>query len=94
VEKNNLLRWQANSLIRKYPMASIVGNDISAIQPNWVSPNVEFVVEDFESEWIYEPSSFDFIHARLLAGSVIRIFFLVGNLLIILQLRFRLASTI
>ncbi|CAI7678900.1 unnamed protein product [Penicillium pancosmium] len=44
-------------------MASIVGNDISAIQPNWVPPNVEFVVEDFESEWIYEPSSFDFIHA-------------------------------
>lgn len=75
-------------------MASIIGNDISAIQPNWVPPNVEFVVEDFESEWIYEPSSFDFIHARLLAGSVVRIFFLVRNLLTILQLRFRLASTI
>jgi hypothetical protein len=51
-------------------MANIIGNDISAIQPNWVCPNVEFVVEDFETEWIYEPASFDFIHARLLAGSV------------------------
>lgn len=49
-------------------MAKIIGNDISAIQPTWVNPNVEFVVDDFEAEWIYEPESFDFIHGRLLAG--------------------------
>jgi hypothetical protein len=53
---------------RKFPSAQVIGNDISAIQPNWVVPNVEFIVEDFEAEWLYEPNSFDFIHARLLAG--------------------------
>lgn len=74
-------------------MATIIGNDISAIQPNWVCPNVEFVVEDFEAPWIYEPSSFDFIHARLLAGSVIQSLIPIGSLLTILQLCFRLAST-
>jgi hypothetical protein len=53
---------------RKFPQAQVIGNDISSIQPNWVAPNVEFIVEDFEQEWHYEPNSFDFIHARLLAG--------------------------
>ncbi|KAJ5461204.1 uncharacterized protein N7458_002756 [Penicillium daleae] len=54
----------------KYPEAHIIGNDISAIQPNWVCPNVEFIVEDYEAEWLYKAESFDLIHARLLAGCV------------------------
>jgi hypothetical protein len=53
---------------RKFPQAQVIGNDISAIQPKWVAPNVEFIVEDFESEWLYQQNSFDFVHARLLAG--------------------------
>lgn len=53
---------------RKFPTAKVIGNDISAIQPNWVTPNVEFIIEDFENEWLYEKDSFDFIHARLLSG--------------------------
>ena len=60
----------ADPLTRRFPHAKIIGNDISAIQPNWVDPNVEFVIEDFEADWIYEAESFDFIHARLLAGLV------------------------
>ncbi|KAJ5105046.1 hypothetical protein NUU61_002393 [Penicillium alfredii] len=39
-------------------------------QPNWVAPSLEFIVEDFEDEWLYPPNNFDFIHARLLAGCV------------------------
>lgn len=57
-----------NSGHRKFPGAKVIGNDISAIQPSWVAPNVEFIVEDFESEWLYAKDSFDFVHARLLAG--------------------------
>jgi hypothetical protein len=53
---------------RKFPEAQVIGTDISPIQPSWVCPNLEFVVEDFEDEWVHEPESFDFIHARLLAG--------------------------
>jgi SAM-dependent methyltransferase len=55
---------------RKFPSAHVIGNDISPIQPSWVAPNIEFIVEDFESEWQYEPNHFDFIHARCLAGYV------------------------
>jgi len=57
-----------NACLRKFPQAQVIGNDISAIQPNWVAPNVEFIVEDFESEGLYQQNSFDFVHARLLAG--------------------------
>ncbi|KAJ5360120.1 hypothetical protein N7517_009311 [Penicillium concentricum] len=60
----------AIDIAEKFPNAKVIGNDISAIQPNWVTPNVEFIVEDFESEWLYQKNSFDFIHARLLAGCV------------------------
>ena len=53
---------------RKFPNAHVIGNDISPIQPSWVAPNIEFIMEDFESEWQYERNHFDFIHARCLAG--------------------------
>lgn len=55
---------------RKFPSAHVIGNDISPIQPKWVAPNIEFLVEDFEQEWEYERDHFDFIHARCLAGYV------------------------
>ncbi|KAJ5322547.1 hypothetical protein N7452_010836 [Penicillium brevicompactum] len=60
----------ALDIAEKFPAAKVIGNDISAIQPSWVAPNVEFIVEDFESEWLYKKDSFDFVHARLLAGCV------------------------
>ena len=48
----------------------VIGNDLSPIQPTYVPPNVEFVVDDIEDEWNYEHNPFDFIHARYLAGSI------------------------
>ncbi|PWY88266.1 TAM domain methyltransferase [Aspergillus heteromorphus CBS 117.55] len=48
---------------------SIVGNDISPIQPAWVPANVRFVVEDVEMNWI-ETKPYDFIHCRYMAGSI------------------------
>ncbi|TPX24833.1 hypothetical protein DIZ76_010277 [Coccidioides immitis] len=53
----------------KYPSAEVIGNDLSPTQPSLVPPNVRFIVEDFEEEWVYQPNYFDFIHARWLAGS-------------------------
>ncbi|KAI2788165.1 hypothetical protein POX_e06178 [Penicillium oxalicum] len=60
----------AMDMAEKFPSAHIIGNDISPIQPTWVAPNIEFIVEDFEGDWQYEPNHFDFIHARCLAGCV------------------------
>ncbi|TQB73934.1 hypothetical protein MPDQ_005413 [Monascus purpureus] len=54
----------------EYPSAQVLGTDLSPIQPTWVPPNVQFEIEDANDEWTYAPNSFDFIHARTLAGSI------------------------
>ncbi|KAK1777495.1 S-adenosyl-L-methionine-dependent methyltransferase [Copromyces sp. CBS 386.78] len=46
-----------------FPSAKVVGVDLSPIQPVWIPPNVEFVVDDIEDEWVQD-SDFDFIHLR------------------------------
>lgn len=52
-----------------FPSAQVIGTDLSPIQPQWVPPNCQFEVDDFESPWLYS-QPFDFIHARDLEGSV------------------------
>ncbi|KAL1966607.1 hypothetical protein VTN77DRAFT_4018 [Rasamsonia byssochlamydoides] len=53
----------------RFPSAEVIGNDLSPIQPTLIPPNVRFIIEDFEDEWVYK-STFDFIHARFLACAV------------------------
>lgn len=54
----------------QYPMAQVIGTDLSPIQPTLVPPNVQFEVDDCCDEWLYTPNSFDFIHVRGLYGCV------------------------
>jgi chemotaxis methyl-accepting protein methylase len=42
----------------------VIGTDLSAIQPTPTRPNVEFMRDDAEKEWLYS-SKFDYIHLRL-----------------------------
>ncbi|RJE21094.1 Methyltransferase [Aspergillus sclerotialis] len=53
----------------QYPNATVIGTDLSPIQPRWVAPNCFFEVSDYESEWDFS-KPFDFIHARCLGGAV------------------------
>jgi SAM-dependent methyltransferase len=53
-----------------HPGSHVIGNDFSPIQPAFVPPNVEFIVDDFEDEWNYESNPFDFVFGRYLGGSV------------------------
>ncbi|KAB8229397.1 S-adenosyl-L-methionine-dependent methyltransferase [Aspergillus alliaceus] len=55
---------------RHFPSAKVIGNDLSPIQPSWVPPNVEFVIDDFENEWMHRRNFFDFVHARTISGCV------------------------
>ena len=48
----------------EYPSAEILGIDLSPIQPNWVPPNVKFMVDDVEAPWLEPPDFYDFVHAR------------------------------
>jgi SAM-dependent methyltransferase len=49
----------------KNPSVSVLGIDLSAIQPAFVQPNCAFSVADAEDDWLF-PHSFDFIHGRAL----------------------------
>ncbi|KAF4987147.1 hypothetical protein FGRMN_10531 [Fusarium graminum] len=53
----------------EHPSSTVVGNDISPIQPDWVPPNVKFVIDDVEADWV-EPEPYDYIHCRYMAGSI------------------------
>jgi len=54
----------------QFPSATIIGTDLSPIQPTWVPPNCKFEVDDCTSEWTFGKDSFDFIHVNGLYGSI------------------------
>ncbi|KAH6969522.1 S-adenosyl-L-methionine-dependent methyltransferase [Fusarium avenaceum] len=47
----------------RYPSAEVLGLDLSPIQPTWVPPNVKFLIDDIEDEWL-NGDDFDFVHLR------------------------------
>lgn len=47
----------------QFPSAEITGLDLSPIQPGWVPPNVRFLIDDVEDDWI-EGEDYDFINMR------------------------------
>ncbi|KAI3576786.1 S-adenosyl-L-methionine-dependent methyltransferase [Fusarium oxysporum f. sp. albedinis] len=51
------------------PQATVVGVDLSPIQPTWVPLNVQFYVDDVEEDWD-EPKHYDYIHCRYMAGAI------------------------
>ncbi|KAK7417580.1 hypothetical protein QQZ08_011585 [Neonectria magnoliae] len=53
----------------EYPGATVIGNDLSPIQPCWLPPNVRFLIDDVEEDW-NEPEPYDYIHCRYMAGSI------------------------
>lgn len=61
----------ATDFADQYPSARVMGFDLSAIQPAWVAPNVQFEINDAcEAEWGYRANRFDFIHVRAMYGSI------------------------
>ncbi|KEZ46635.1 hypothetical protein SAPIO_CDS0461 [Scedosporium apiospermum] len=53
-----------------YPNAEVLGNDLSAIQPSWVPPNLKFEVDDVESEWVHS-SPFTYIFSRYMTCCIL-----------------------
>ncbi|KAK1596099.1 methyltransferase domain-containing protein [Colletotrichum navitas] len=52
----------------QFPEAMVIGVDLSPIQPDFVSPNCTFEVDDIEKEWTWKVP-FDFIFMRTMCGS-------------------------
>ena len=53
-----------------YPGATVLGVDLSPIQPRWVPPSVKFMVDDVESPWLRPLNYFDYIHGRHLSTGI------------------------
>lgn len=51
-----------------HPHAQVTGADISAMQPTTVPPNVKFIVDDFEEDWLFK-QKFDIVHGRMLTST-------------------------
>ncbi|TID26881.1 S-adenosyl-L-methionine-dependent methyltransferase [Venturia nashicola] len=47
-----------------HPLSTVLGIDLSPIQTVWVPPNLKFMVDDAEAEWLHPRNSFDLIHTR------------------------------
>ncbi|KAH0421431.1 hypothetical protein CcaCcLH18_13429 [Colletotrichum camelliae] len=54
----------------EFPEAEVTGIDLSPIQPGYVPPNVNFIVDDAEAEWLYPENSIDYIHLRHMAPAI------------------------
>jgi hypothetical protein len=48
----------------RFPSAHVRGIDLSPIQPTWVPPNVDFLIDDCEKDWL--ASDCDFVHFRFM----------------------------
>ncbi|KXL44442.1 hypothetical protein M433DRAFT_277895 [Acidomyces richmondensis BFW] len=51
------------------PHAQVLGFDLSPIQPDMVPPNCKFLVDDCNSEWVFD-RKFDLIHTRAMTPSI------------------------
>jgi hypothetical protein len=49
----------------RYPSARVCGIDLSPVQPVWVPPNLQFLIDDCEREWLHH--DVDFVHFRYMA---------------------------
>lgn len=48
-----------------FPDIEVIGTDLSPIQPDFVRPNCQFIVDNAEHDWCFE-HKFDYIHSRML----------------------------
>ncbi|KAL0777231.1 hypothetical protein CaCOL14_006749 [Colletotrichum acutatum] len=53
----------------EHPEAEVLGIDLSATWPDYMGPNVKFVIDDLEEPWTYA-KPFDYIHSRMMASSI------------------------
>ncbi|PTB66496.1 S-adenosyl-L-methionine-dependent methyltransferase [Trichoderma citrinoviride] len=51
------------TVAKMFPSAEIIGLDLSPIQPLMVPPNVRFLIDDVEDEWM-DRGGYDMIHLR------------------------------
>ena len=54
----------------QFPSATVIGTDLSPIQPLLVPPNCRFEIDDAATQWLFPKDFFNFIHIRGLYGCI------------------------
>ncbi|KAF4446586.1 Phosphoethanolamine N-methyltransferase 3 [Fusarium austroafricanum] len=54
----------------EHPNTTVTGTDLSAVQPDWVPPNLKFEIDDCTKPWTWDANTFDFVHMRYLFGAI------------------------
>ncbi|KAI8261457.1 Secondary metabolism regulator LAE1 [Colletotrichum sp. SAR11_239] len=53
----------------EHPEAEVIGVDLSAVQIDFVPPNVKFEIDDIKEPWTFS-KPFDYIHSRMMTSSI------------------------
>ncbi|KAI8158318.1 Secondary metabolism regulator LAE1 [Colletotrichum sp. SAR 10_70] len=53
----------------EHPESEVIGVDLSVVQAGFLPPNVTFEVDDIEEPWAFS-NGFDYIHSRMMTGSI------------------------
>jgi hypothetical protein len=53
----------------EHPSATVLGIDLSPIQPEFVPVNCSFRVDNVEDDWVPE-ENYDFIHSRAMLAAI------------------------
>lgn len=56
----------------EFPAASVIGFDLSPIQPTFIPPNLQFEILDADESWEYGANRFDLVHTRFMNGFSIK----------------------
>lgn len=48
-----------------HPKVNVLGTDLSPIQPPYTPPNCSFLIDNAESDWVFD-TQFDYVHSRML----------------------------
>jgi hypothetical protein len=70
ISSHNAELFHLRDVADKYLSSHVIGIDVSVMEPKFVPPNVEFLVDDFNASSYEECQQYDLIHGRQLLGSV------------------------
>lgn len=51
-----------------YPSASVIGTDLSPIQPSWLPVNLRMFIDDCEEDQWLHGDGYDLVHLRDMSG--------------------------
>lgn len=53
----------------EHPSATVLGTDLSPIQPTEVPPNCSFLIDDCDNDWVFR-EQFDLVHTRAMVAAI------------------------